>query len=126
MSQTDEHAHDAHTPDHAGPAETIPEPSGPGTVMLEMGGDVGAAVVRTPASLDGEEIEIRAAADPWTGRHVAVRPRPLGPTTVYAAVFDGLSAGTYHFRQRFGPEGGTELVGEVIGARVVDLAWPGT
>jgi hypothetical protein len=38
--------------------EEIRGPSGPGTVVLELGADVGALVLHTPAELDGREIEI--------------------------------------------------------------------
>ena len=33
-------------------------PSGPGTVVMELGAGVGALILYTPAGLDGEEIEI--------------------------------------------------------------------
>jgi hypothetical protein len=67
---------------HSGSTETLPDPSGPGSVLVDIGGDVGAAVVTTPPSLDGEEIEIRPDPGEWTGRHVAVRPRPLPDRTI--------------------------------------------
>ena len=47
--------------------------------MLDIGGDIGAAVITTPAVLKGEELEIRPSRGGWTGRHVAVLPRPLSP-----------------------------------------------
>jgi hypothetical protein len=80
--------------------EELPEASGPGTVVLEIGEDVGAAIVRTPASLDGAEIEIRPAGEPWAGRHVAVRPRHLASGVIHAALFEGLREGPYDVRLR--------------------------
>ena len=38
--------------------EAVPGPSGPGTVVMELGAGVGALILYTPAGLDGEEIEI--------------------------------------------------------------------
>lgn len=37
--------------------------AGLGTVMLDIGGEIGALVVTTPAALDGAEIEIRPTGD---------------------------------------------------------------
>ena len=37
-------------------------PSGPGTVVMELGAGVGALILYTPAGLDGEEIEISRAS----------------------------------------------------------------
>jgi hypothetical protein len=93
--------------------------------MLDLGGDVGAAVVVTPDELAGEELEIRAETAEWAGEHVAVLPRP-GPTgTLHAAVFPSLTAGTYRVRRRGRPGDATELVVEVTGARVTQERWPG-
>ena len=44
--------------------ESVAGPSGPGTVVLELGADVGALVLLTPAELDGREIEISRDAVP--------------------------------------------------------------
>ena len=38
--------------------ESAAGPSGPGTVVLELGADVGALVLYAPADLDGREIDI--------------------------------------------------------------------
>ena len=69
-------------------------PSGPGTVVMELGAGVGALILYTPADLDGEEIEIsRDGGAPRT--HSRVRPRHLPGQTRYAAVYPGLPAGRY-------------------------------
>lgn len=122
-----EHGH-PHDHDHPHPpaGETLPEPSGPGSVVATIGGDRGVAVVNTPASLDGEEIEIRPEPGEWIGEHVAVRPRPMPAGTIYAAFFDGLPAGSYRLRVRFGPDGGVEVPLEVVGGQVAVVNWPGT
>ncbi|MHB1928502.1 MAG: phospholipase [Acidimicrobiales bacterium] len=109
----------------SGGGEQLPPPSGPGTVVLDLGGDVGAAVVSTPPSLVGEELEIRPASGEWTGRHVAVLPRPLGPETRYAAVFPSLESGRWVVRRRHRPDDSTEVELDVEGGRVTSTAWPG-
>ncbi len=77
-------------------AEHAAGPSGPGTVVMELGADIGALVLYTPADRDGEEIEISRDDDPAVPRtHSQVRPRHLGAVTKYAAVYPGLAAGPY-------------------------------
>ena len=39
-------------------SEPAAGPSGPGTVVMELGADIGALILYTPADMDGEEIEI--------------------------------------------------------------------
>ena len=73
--------------------EAAPGPSGPGTVVMELGAGVGALILYTPAGLDGEEIEISRDGVPRT--HSRVRPRHLPGQTRYAAVYPGLPAGRY-------------------------------
>ena len=77
-----------------------PEPSRSGTVVLDIGGDVGAAAIYVPASLAGEEIEIRAVGAAWDGTHVEVRERQLPDSTVWAALFPALTHGEYEIRLR--------------------------
>ncbi len=113
------------SPSAASASEQLPAPSGPGTVVLDLGGDIGAAVVLTPAGLAGEELEIRAEAADWAGEHVAVLPRPGPAGTLYAAVFPSLAAGSYRVRRRGHPEDPTEVTVEVAGARVAQERWPG-
>ena len=85
--------------------------------MLDIGGHVGAAIVYTPASLAGDEIEIRAAGDPWDGTHVAVRPRSIPSGLVHAAVFESLVQGTYEVRVR-AQDAGPRCRFAVAGGRV--------
>ena len=76
--------------------EHLPGPSGPGTVVLELGPGVGALVLHTPPELDGREIEVSPAGGAAAGRtHSLVRPRTTGSGTQYAAVYPQLAAGTY-------------------------------
>jgi hypothetical protein len=75
-------------------------PSEKGSVLVDIGGDVGAAIVSTPPSLVGSEIEIRRCGTSWDGTHVAVRDRHVSGGVVHAALFSGLDHGTYEVRVR--------------------------
>lgn len=75
-------------------------PSEKGSVLLDIGGDVGAAIVRTPASLVGSELEIRRRGTVWDGTHVAVRARHVAGGEMYAALFSGVEQGDYEVRLR--------------------------
>ena len=96
-------------------------PSGPGTVMMELGGDIGALILYTPADLDGAEIEI--SLGPGTRRtHSRVRPRHTPAGTRYAAVYPGLPAGCYTIWRDERRPAGTVTV---TGGQVASCRWPG-
>jgi hypothetical protein len=106
-------------------AHHLTGPSERGSVLLDVGGDVGAAIVGTPASLVGSEIEIRRDGAPWDGTHVAVRARDVSGGVVHAALFYGLGEGRYEVRVRGDADGpATGLA--VQGGRVTQtrLSWP--
>ncbi len=109
-------------------AEVDLGPSGEGTVVLDIGGDKGAAIIFTPGDLVGEEIEIRPVGEPWNGTHTAVRPRDLRDTVAHAGVFGSLVAGRYQLRirrsdpTRSAREPVVDLV--VAGGEVAQLTWP--
>ncbi|MFZ0251045.1 MAG: hypothetical protein WAL61_13945 [Acidimicrobiales bacterium] len=88
-----------------------------GSVVLDIGGDLGAAIVRTPATLAGLEVEIRRRGTPWDGTHVAVRARRIPGGEVHAALFPGLAQGSYEVRVRGASDGPTSSV-RVEGGRV--------
>jgi hypothetical protein len=77
--------------------ETVPGPSGAGSVVLEVGAGTGALVLHTPADLAGQEIEISpASGGPAAHRtHSLVRERITSAGTSYAAVYPGVAAGDY-------------------------------
>jgi hypothetical protein len=108
--------------------ESSPAPSGPGTVVLDIGGDIGAAMVVAPASLVGTEIEIRQAGGAWDGTHTAIRQRDLGDTTSFAGVFPALLAGDYELRIKGDPRTaaglGPTVDLAVTGGVVTRLNWP--
>jgi hypothetical protein len=109
--------------------EATPGPSDAGCVVLDIGPGAGAAIVLTPPSLCGEEIEIRRAGDAWTGTHVAVRARRGGADTRYAAIFGSLPQGPYECRVRVRERRARAEAGPVLALRVDDAGvavahWP--
>ncbi len=76
--------------------ETIPPPSGIGTVLLDIGADTGALILHTPVELDGLEIEISPDGVPGAARtHSRVRERRIGSAVWHAAVYPAVRAGRY-------------------------------
>lgn len=104
-------------------AERLPGPSGVGSVVLDIGGEVGAAAVYVPAALSGDELEIRAVDEPWRGTHVAVRPRVLTDRTVWAALFPALHDGRYEIRVRHREPASATTTLTVTGGRVTVSVW---
>ncbi|MCW2765861.1 MAG: hypothetical protein JWO11_1820 [Nocardioides sp.] len=104
--------------------------AGQGSVLLDIGGDVGALVVTMPPSLEGVEVEIRpAGAHRHAGpdhhvhhAHVAVVPRPVHDGVVPSLVFPELVQGRWELYEK-----GTDdvrLVAEIRGGQVSTEAWP--
>jgi hypothetical protein len=71
------------------------DPSGDGTVVLDIGGDVGAIVLHTPHELAGMEIDIFRLGDDRPAMHTAVRARHLPGGHMHAAVYPTVPAGDY-------------------------------
>ena len=102
--------------------ESVAGPSGPGTVVLELGADVGALVLFTPAELDGREIEISLEGYAAGRRtHSRVRPRHMPAVTKYAAIYPDLPAGSYTIWADEESRAGTVVV---AGGRVTNWSWP--
>ena len=96
--------------------------SDPGSVVLDLGGDVGALVLETPAALHGREIEISLAdGAAGTRTHSLVRERGTAAGTSYAAVYPGLAAGRYLIWRHIDTP-----LGEVTidGGMVTRFRWP--
>ena len=102
--------------------ESAAGPSGPGTVVLELGAGVGALVLHTPAELDGREIEISTEEAVTSRRtHSMVRPRHMTTGTRYAAVYPDLAAGPYTiWADEQNPAGRVVIAG----GRVTNWSWP--
>jgi len=99
--------------------------AGQGSVLLDIGGDVGAVVLSMPAELAGHEVEAR----PVTARpghphlpHVAVLGRPVAGRIRYSAVFGELPRGEYELYLR--PSGPVALTVSVRGGEVTEADWP--
>lgn len=105
-----------------GHVEQAPEPSTAGSVVLDIGGTIGAAIVHTPDRLAGEELEIRAEGGTWDGTHVGVHRRELPGGAVHAAVFPHLHAGTWEVRLRHHDDSPV-LSMVVVGGRVTTAAF---
>ena len=70
-------------------------PSGQGTVVLDIGGDVGALVVHAPGELSGVEVELARRGEQQAFVHTEVRERRLPDGTLYAGVFPAVEIGDY-------------------------------
>lgn len=116
---------DHHGTGSAAPGEHLPAPSTEASVVMDIGGSVGGAVVFTPASMLGAELEIRAAGTPWRGTHTAVRERQLPDGVRYAGLFGSLGAGPYELRVKGDPDDHPVMALVVEGGRVVQADWPG-
>ena len=111
--------------------------AGQGCVLLDIGGDIGAVVVTTPASMVGVEVEIAPEGTAFGHHHhdhghhghdhahlahVAVVRRPVVGGEVPALVFGELSAGRYALAEK-----GTthvRLLVDVRGGEVTTAEWP--
>jgi hypothetical protein len=106
---------------------TSTEAFGPsqGATVLDIGGDIGAAVVHTTAAFEGAEMEITPAGSEWDGTHVAVRrrtsPRP-DRQPMFCAVFSRLKAGEYRIRVRDDTQHHPSHPLTVKGAQVVHIS----
>jgi hypothetical protein len=119
--------------------------AGRGSVMLDIGGDIGALVVTMPSSMAGVEIEIAAegSGHPAHGHkhehghghghghthghghrpHVAVVNRPTADGAVPSLVFPELVEGSYELFDKGLDE--VLLTADIVGGRVTFLEWPG-
>jgi hypothetical protein len=108
--------------------------AGQGSVLLDIGGDVGALVIAMPPTMLGAEVEIAPVGGHEQGHdhrhehghphrpHVAVVNRPVTKGTVPSLVFPELVEGSYEL---FGKGEETVLLtAEITGGQVTFLAWP--
>ncbi|MEO9138809.1 MAG: phospholipase [Jatrophihabitans sp.] len=116
-------------------------PSYDGTVVLDIGGDVGALIIHTGADLHLAEIEVsrvdgglplphthdghthdghtHAQPDP-TRTHVAVRERRGSTGVRFAAIYPGLREGVYTV---WGLDGAVRDAVTIEGGAVAELDW---
>ena len=113
--------------------------AGQGSVLLDIGGDVGAVIVTMPPEMEGVEVEIRPFGSPaLPGRehghgpgdghghgrcpHVAVVLRPTAQGPVPSLVFPELVEGGYELYLKESHH--LELVVDVTGGEVSTAQWP--
>ncbi len=96
-------------------------PSGPGSVVLDIGGDVGALIIITPARMAGEEIHVSPRQDPQGRTHALVRERRAGQASCHAAVYPALRAGDYTIWRDTGNPAGTV---RIDGGAATRYRWP--
>jgi hypothetical protein len=104
------------------PREPAYGPTGAGSVVLEMGAQIGALVLYTPASMAGREIEISARRAGARRTHASVRARPGGRATRYAALYQGLPAGDYTIWHDAETPAATVTI---TGGQLSACEWPG-
>jgi hypothetical protein len=75
--------------------ETTYGPSWQGSVMLDIGGTIGALVLYTPSSWVGREIDLVPGDPALAHTHSAVRERGRAGETFFAAVYPRLVEGRY-------------------------------
>ena len=75
--------------------ETTYGPSWQGSVMLDIGGAIGALVLYTPSSWVGREINLLPGDPALPHTHSAVRERGRAGETFFAAVYPRLNQGRY-------------------------------
>jgi hypothetical protein len=97
-------------------------PSDPGTVVLDIGAELGALIIYTTAQQLGLEIEISPGKTSDARRtHMAVRARNLDSHTIYGAVYPSLVEGIYTIWL----DADTVLATvSVHGAQVTQFSWP--
>jgi hypothetical protein len=99
--------------------------TGAGSVVLELGGDIGVLVLHAPARLHGTEIDIspESGSGPHGRRtHSLVRERVTASGISYAAVYPGVPAGRYTIWGDDGVPAGTVVIS---GGEVASFHWPG-
>lgn len=94
-------------------------PSWEGSVVLDIGGEVGALMLHTSPAMVGHEIDLIPDDGTVAHTHSAVRERQLVNGVSFAAVYPHLQAGTYVV------EGSDQRV-TITGGRVTELEYQGS
>jgi hypothetical protein len=94
------------------------DPSHDGSVVVDIGGNVGALVLYTGAEQLGVEIDVEALGEPGSRTHVAVRERHVGGATTFAAVYPALVAGDYVLHLPGAPR-----IVAITGGSIAEVVW---
>jgi len=115
------HVHQDHEHVPVTPRSHAVAPSEPSrAVLLDVGENTGALILRSSASFEGREVEIHPVLHPERRTHVWILPRQGRESTVYAAVFPSLPAGDYAV---IGPDGSVTAVVPVPANEVTSTNW---
>ncbi len=91
-----------------------------GSVILDIGADVGALVLYVAAAEFGREIEISPVGTPDRRIHAAVRERIVESGSLYCIVYAGLHEGDYTiWTDAVRPAGSVH----VVGGAITELDW---
>ena len=90
------------------------------SVVLDIGGDVGALVLYVPAAEHGREIEVSRVGTDDPRVHAAVRERMVEAGSVYCMVIGSLQAGEYTIWSDATQPAGTVTV---TGGEVAEVDW---
>ncbi|HEY2538283.1 MAG TPA: hypothetical protein VGI28_02100 [Stellaceae bacterium] len=91
----------------------------PETVVLDIGGDIGALIIYAKGELHGREIEVSPRGS-TTRVHVEVLERRMNGRPVFAAVFPGLRADEYEIWENARKPSGTVTI---VGGEVATVDW---
>jgi hypothetical protein len=112
-----------HRPRHHGEAGGRYARRHPESVVLDIGGDLGALIVHTDARMVGVEVEISATGSDGERSHKEVLEREIDGRPAYTAVFDKVRAGSYTL---WVDDVAREHGLVIIGGAVADLDWSRT
>jgi len=105
------HSHDHdHDHDHGHSHVVEVAPQG-GPIVLDIGGDIGALIVRLDDDLAGTELPIESLGNPSLDKHTGVWRRPLGSSSVVVAVYPDLVEGRYRLSTARGPAKEVDVTG---------------
>lgn len=90
-------------------------------MLLDIGGEIGALIIVTPAGLAGQEIHVSRVGAPAGRTHALVRERRLGRARCQAAVYPSLPVGDYTIWREAGRPAGTV---RIHGGQVTSYRWP--
>jgi hypothetical protein len=85
---------------------------------MDIGGDIGALIVRLDDSLEGTELPIEFSEDPERDIHTGVWRRSLGGETVVVAVYPELRQGGYRIHAGENHHG---ALLDIVGGQVAEL-----
>jgi hypothetical protein len=92
----------------------------PESIVLDIGGDMGALVIYTKPELHGREIEVSPCGSAATRTHVQVLERRIKDRPAFAAVFPGLRAGDYDIWDDAADRNDPVTI---VGGRVATVDW---